>query len=158
MVAVRVVVAEDSVLLRAGIVGVLEDAGLQVVGQAGDLDALRAVVSATEPDVVVADIRMPPTHTDEGLRAAAWLRQRWGGRIGVIILSQHLDAGFAVGLIEDARGGVGYLLKDRVADVDDLVDAIRVVAGGGSAVDPEIVRALMRRRVLAVLAWLRAGG
>ena len=146
MVAVRIVVAEDSVLLRAGIVGVLERAGFEVVGQVGDLDSLRAAVIATEPDVVVADIRMPPSHSDEGLRAAEWLRARWGGRIGVIILSQHLDAGYAVSLIEDARGGVGYLLKERIAEVDDLVDAIRIVARGGSAVDPGIVRSLMRRR------------
>ena len=150
----RVVIGEDSVLTRAGIARVLEAGGLELVGEAGDLEGLMAVVDETLPDVVVVDIRMPPTFTDEGLRAATRIREAHGQAIGVLVLSQHLDARFALGLVTAARGGLGYLLKERIADIEDFVDAVRRVGRGGSIVDPDLVRELLARRDRDVLGEL----
>jgi DNA-binding NarL/FixJ family response regulator len=141
---VRVVVADDSVLLREGIVRLLEESGFEVVGQAGDAEDLVRKVSAHRPDVAVVDIRMPPTNTDDGLRAALEIRSRLP-EIGVLVLSQYVEEGYALDLVGDSAGGVGYLLKDRVADVERFVDAVRRVAEGGSALDPEVVSQLLGR-------------
>ena len=143
----RVVVAEDSVLLREGVVRLLSEAGFDVVAQAGDADDLRRRVYAHKPDVAVVDVRMPPDHTDDGLRAALEIRDRQP-ETGVLVLSQYIEEGYALDLITQAGvgGGVGYLLKDRVADVDRFLDAVRRVAGGGSALDPEVVAQLLGRR------------
>lgn len=141
----RVVVAEDSVLLREGVVRLLAEAGFDVVAQAGDADDLRRRVYAHKPDVAVVDVRMPPDHTDDGLRAALEIRERQP-ETGVLVLSQYVEEGYALDLITTAGGGgVGYLLKDRVADVDRFLDAVRRVAGGGSALDPEVVAQLLGR-------------
>jgi DNA-binding NarL/FixJ family response regulator len=142
---VRIVIAEDSVLLREGIARLLADAGLEVVGQAGDAVELMRMVALRGPQVALVDVRMPPTHTDEGLRAARAIRQGHPG-CGVLVLSQYLEEGYAMDLLgEDARG-LGYLLKDRVMDVDRLVDAVRRVGEGGSVLDPEVVSRLVGRR------------
>jgi DNA-binding NarL/FixJ family response regulator len=141
----RIVVAEDSVLLREGIVRLLEDAGFEVVGQAGDADDLVRKVSAHKPDVAVVDIRMPPTETDDGLRAALEIRRKLPST-GVLVLSQYVEEGYALELVADSAEGTGYLLKDRVADVDGFVDAVRRVGQGGSALDPEVVAILLGRR------------
>ena len=141
----RVVVAEDSVLLREGIVRILEDAGIEVAGQAGDADDLLRKVRAHRPDVAITDIRMPPTHTDEGLRAAHEIRGELPD-VGVLVLSQYVEQGYALDLLADNAAGVGYLLKDRVADVEAFLDAVRRVADGGSALDPEVVSQLLGRR------------
>lgn len=143
---IRVALAEDSVLLREGLVRLLGEAGFEVVGAVGNVPEVLALVEAERPDVVILDIRMPPTHTDEGLQAAAAIRGREGKRIGVIVLSQFVEAAYAWQLLESEAAGVGYLLKDRLADVDDLSDAIRRVARGGSAIDPSLVAQLLRRR------------
>jgi DNA-binding NarL/FixJ family response regulator len=144
--ALRVAIAEDSVLLREGLVRLLSEAGFEVVGAVGTAPEILDVVERHAPDVVVLDIRMPPTHTDEGLRAAAAIRSRPGVRIGVLVLSQFVEVAYAYQLIESEAAGVGYLLKDRVADVEVLADAIRRVARGGSAIDPSLVAQLLRRR------------
>jgi DNA-binding NarL/FixJ family response regulator len=141
----RIVVAEDAVLLREGIVSLLRDAGLDVVGQVGDATELVRQVITLQPDVAIIDIRMPPTNTDDGLRAAQEIRQQLPA-IGVLILSQYVEEGYALDLISDSTGGVGYLLKDRVADVDRFLDAVRRVGEGGSALDPEVVAQLVGRR------------
>ena len=141
----RVVVAEDSVLLREGVVRLLEECGLEVVGQAGDADELLRKVGAHKPDVAVVDIRMPPTNTDDGLRAALEIR-RSHPDTGVLVLSQYVEEAYAVELVADSAEGVGYLLKDRVADVDRFVDSVRRVGEGGSALDPEVVSRLLGRR------------
>ena len=141
----RVVVADDSVLLREGVVRLLEEAGWEVVGQAGDADDLRRKVFAHKPDVAVVDIRMPPDNTDDGLRAALDIRARQPST-GVLVLSQYVEEGYALDLVGDGDGGVGYLLKDRVADVERFVDSVRRVADGGSALDPEVVAQLLGRR------------
>ena len=140
----RVVVADDSVLLREGVVRLLEEAGLEVVGQAGDAEDLLRKVGAHRPDVALVDIRMPPTNTDDGLRAALDIRSRFPDT-GVLVLSQYVEEGYALELVGDAAGGVGYLLKDRVADVERFADAVRRVAEGGSALDPEVVAQLVGR-------------
>jgi len=142
---VRVVIGEDSVLLREGAVRLLEDAGIEVVGQAGDAEDLLRKVRAHRPDVAIVDIRMPPDNTDDGLRAAAAMRQELPG-IGVLILSQYVEEHYAVDLLADGSEGVGYLLKDRVAEVDRFVDAVRRVADGGSVLDPEVVTQMLGRR------------
>ena len=139
--AVRVVIAEDTVLLREGLAGLLEDAGHEVVGRAGDADALLALVSEHEPDLAVVDVRMPPDYDDEGTRAAAEIRRSHAGT-GVLVLSQHIETRHIVELVTDG-GGFGYLLKDRVLDVDDFLDAARRVADGGSALDPQVVATLI---------------
>ena len=142
---VRVVIADDSVLIREGTTRLLEDAGLDVVGQAVDGDDLMLKVRSYSPDIAIVDIRMPPTHTDEGLRAAAEIREKHPGT-GVLVLSQYLESGYALELLSTSAEGVGYLLKDRVADVDEFCDAVRRVAEGGSALDPEVVSRLVGRR------------
>ncbi len=141
----RVVVADDSVLLREGIVMLLENAGIEVVAQAGDAEDLVRKVGAHKPDVAVVDIRMPPTHTDEGFRAALEIRARHP-RTGVLLLSQYLELGLAMKLLKDSAEGVGYLLKDRVMDVAEFVAAVRRVGTSGSAIDPQIVAQLLGRR------------
>jgi DNA-binding NarL/FixJ family response regulator len=141
----RVVVADDSVLLREGLVRLLDEAGFEVVAQAGDAEELVRKVSAHKPDVAVVDIRMPPTETDDGLRAAIEIRRRLP-ETGVIVLSQYLEEGYALDLVADSAEGTGYLLKDRVGDVEGFADSVRRVAEGGSALDPEVVAHLLGRR------------
>jgi len=140
----RVVVADDSVLLREGLVRLLEEQGFEVVGQAGDADDLVRKVSAHKPDIALVDIRMPPNNTDDGLRAAREIGRRHPD-IGVLVLSHYVDQDYALEALGDANGGVGYLLKDRVADVEPFADAVRRVAKGGSAVDPEVLAQLVGR-------------
>lgn len=146
---VRVVIAEDSVLLREGLTRLLTDRGHEVVAGVGDGDTLVKTVAdlATDdqlPDVVVADVRMPPTHTDEGVRAAIELRGRYP-HLGVLVLSQYVEEQYATELLAGSTQGVGYLLKDRVAEVREFVDAVGRVAGGGTALDPEVVAQLLGR-------------
>jgi DNA-binding NarL/FixJ family response regulator len=140
----RVVVADDSVLLREGVVRLLEENGFDVVAQAGDAEDLIRKVKAHKPDVAVVDIRMPPTNTDDGLRAALEIRAELPDT-GVLVLSQYVEEGYALDLVGESAGGVGYLLKDRVADVDRFVDSVKRVADGGSALDPEVVSQLVGR-------------
>jgi DNA-binding NarL/FixJ family response regulator len=140
---VRVVIAEDTVLLREGLAGLLEDAGHEVVGRAGDAPALLALVQEHDPDLAVVDVRMPPDFDDEGTRAAAEIRRTHPGT-GVLVLSQHIETRHVVDLVT-AGGGFGYLLKDRVLDVDDFLDAARRVSEGGSALDPQVVATLVGR-------------
>ena len=142
---VRVVLAEDSILLREGIARLLEDEGFDVVGQAGNAEELMLKVRSYGPKVVITDIRMPPTHTDEGLQAAREIRERHPGT-GVLLLSQYVETGYAMELLAESAEGVGYLLKDRVADVNEFVAAVRRVAEGGSALDPSVVSQLLGRR------------
>ncbi len=141
----RVVLAEDSVLLREGIARILDEAGIEVVGQAGDADDLLRKVRAHKPDVAITDIRMPPSHTDEGLRAAHEIRAELPD-VGVLVLSQYVEEGYALDLLADNAAGLGYLLKDRVGDVEGFLDAVRRVADGGSALDPEVVSQLLGRK------------
>jgi DNA-binding NarL/FixJ family response regulator len=141
----RVVIAEDSVLLREGLARLLEESGFEVAGQAGDAEDLLRKVGAHKPDVAVIDVRMPPTHTDEGLRAAQRIRSEYPGT-GVLVLSQYVEEAYALDLLSETTEGTGYLLKDRVADLDTLADAVRRVASGGSALDPEVVAMLLGRR------------
>jgi DNA-binding NarL/FixJ family response regulator len=141
----RVVVAEDSFLFRAGIVRVLEDAGFAVVGEARDADELLEQVREHRPDVAVTDIRMPPTHTDEGVRAAALIRSDLP-ETGVVVLSQFVKESYALQLLEESATGVGYLLKDRVMEPRGFTEAVRQVARGGSALDPEVVSQMLDRR------------
>jgi DNA-binding NarL/FixJ family response regulator len=138
------VVAEDSVLLREGIVRLLTERGFEVVGQAGDAEDLLRKVGAHKPDAVVADIRMPPDNTDDGLRAALEIRRRHPDT-GVLVLSAYVEEAYAMELVSDTAAGLGYLLKDRVADVDAFIDALRRVGKGGSALDPEVVSRLLGR-------------
>lgn len=142
----RVVVAEDHALLRAGLVELLRTAGLTVVGQAADADQLLAAVRTTRPDVVLLDIRMPPTHTLEGLRTAREIRTTYGPGIGIVLLTQYIETRYAIDLLTDSAAGIGYLLKDRVLDHLDLVDAIKRVAAGGSAIDPIVIEHLFKRK------------
>ena len=141
----RIVIADDSVLLREGLVRLVSEAGFDVVGTAGDANELIRTVIRTVPDLAIVDVRMPPTHTDEGLRAAREIRQRLPGT-GVLVLSQDVEAAYAVELLEDGAEGIGYLLKDRVTDLEGFVDAVRRVGDGGSALDPEVVSTLLGRR------------
>jgi DNA-binding NarL/FixJ family response regulator len=143
--ALRVVIAEDQALLREGLARLMADAGIEVVGQAGDAPDLRRKVAAHKPDVAIVDVQMPPDHTDDGLRAAIAIR-REHPEVGVIVLSQFSDERYALDLIGDDASGVGYLLKDRVADFDVIADAVRRVAAGGSALDPEVVGLMVGRR------------
>lgn len=142
----RVVIAEDSLLVREGIVRLLVDGGFDVVGQVADLETLLALVESAGPDVAIVDIRMPPTNTDEGLRALTTIRERHGPSVGVLVLSHHTEPAFALRLLADGEGGTGYLLKESVADPDDLADAVRRVARGGTVVDPAIVAPLVGAR------------
>jgi len=146
MVAVsglRVVIAEDAALFREGLARLIESRGHQVACSVADGGALVAAVARHRPDVVVADVRMPPTHTDEGLRAAIELR-RAHPTLGVLVLSQYIETRYAARLLEDNAAGIGYLLKDRVADVGDFAEALERVAAGGTALDPEVVSQLVR--------------
>ncbi len=141
----RVVLAEDSVLLREGLVWVLGSAGFEVVAAVSDAEGLLRAVDDHEPDLVVTDVRMPPTHTDEGLRAALLLRHR-RPKLPILVLSQYVEERYATQLLSTATTGVGYLLKDRVADVTEFLDSLRRVAAGGTALDPEVVAQLLVRR------------
>jgi DNA-binding NarL/FixJ family response regulator len=141
----RVVIADDAVLLREGAVRLLEEAGFEVAAQAGDADDLLRKVRAHKPDVAIVDVRMPPTHTDEGLRAAAEIRDKHPDT-GVLVLSQYIEEAYAMELLSSNAEGVGYLLKDRVADLERFIDAVRRVGEGGSALDPEVVSRLLGRR------------
>jgi DNA-binding NarL/FixJ family response regulator len=142
---VRVVLAEDSVLLREGVARLLRDAGFEVAGQASNADELLLKVRSYSPDVAIVDIRMPPTHTDEGLRAAQEIREKHPGT-GVLVLSQYAEPAYAMELLADSAEGVGYLLKDRVSDVDEFCAAVKRVGEGGSALDPTVVSQLVGRR------------
>jgi DNA-binding NarL/FixJ family response regulator len=142
----RLVLADDSLLLREGIARLLVEAGFDVVAQVGDADLLQQAIRDHHPDVAIVDIRMPPTHTDEGLRAAEAIRAEHGTEIGILVLSQYVETSFALRLVADGAGGVGYLLKDRVDDLEDFADAVRRIARGGSVIDPEVVAQLVGRR------------
>jgi DNA-binding NarL/FixJ family response regulator len=142
---VRVAIAEDSVLLREGVARLLDDAGFDVVAQCGTAEELLLKVRSFPPDVAVVDIRLPPTHSDEGLRAAIEIRNRHPS-VGVLVLSQYVELGLALKLLTESPDGVGYLLKDRITDVDEFVASVRRVADGGSALDPIIVSTLLSRR------------
>jgi DNA-binding NarL/FixJ family response regulator len=144
---VRLVIAEDSVLLRDGLAGLLEEDGHEVVARVGDGEALIAAVGEHEPDLAIADVRMPPGYSDEGMRAAAEIRSRFP-RIAVLMLSQHVETRHALELIRSG-GGFGYLLKDRVLDTDDFLETVRRVGSGGSALDPEVVATLIPASVAA---------
>jgi DNA-binding NarL/FixJ family response regulator len=142
---VRLMIAEDSVLLREGLVRLLELNGMSVVAAVGDADALLAAVAEQPPEIVVIDVRMPPGFTDEGLRGAIEIRRRWP-EVAVVVLSQYVEERYATELLASGSTRVGYLLKDRVADVPEFVDALRRVAAGGTALDPEVVAQLLMRR------------
>jgi len=155
-VTLRIVIAEDAALFRAGLVRLLEDRGHQVCAEVADGDALLAAAARWHPDVAVVDVRMPPTHTDEGLRAALRLRSEHPGT-GVLVLSQYIETRYATRLLAGSAAGVGYLLKDRVADVAEFAAALARVAAGGTALDPEVVSQLVRSSShLAGLATLTA--
>ncbi len=141
----RVVIGEDSVLLREGAVRLLEEAGIEVAGQAGDAEDLLRKVRAHKPDLAIIDIRMPPDNTDDGLRAAAKIHEELP-QTGILILSQYVEEHYAVELLGTGREGVGYLLKDRIAEVDRFLDAVHRVADGGSVLDPEVVAQMLGRR------------
>ena len=140
----RIVIAEDGGLFRTALTRVLEEAGFEVVAAVADAEALGRRSAATQPDVAIVDIRMPPTFTDEGLRAAERILAS-GDRPGVLVLTQTADAGHAMRLLGDGTRGIGYLLKDRVADVDELAEAVRRVARGGTVIDPTVVASLVGR-------------
>jgi DNA-binding NarL/FixJ family response regulator len=143
---VRVVLAEDNALLRAGLAELLRHEDIDVVGQAGDVPNLLQLVRDTRPDVALLDVRMPPTHTVEGLQAAREIRAEHGDVVGILVLSHHVETRYALELIADGTQGIGYLLKDRVLGAGELADAIRRVAAGGSAIDPQVIENLLRRR------------
>ncbi len=140
----RIVIAEDSVLLRAGLTRLLVDAGEEVVASVGDADELIRVVELHQPDLAVVDVRMPPTHTDDGLVAALGIRSRWPD-VGILVLSQYVEERYATELLAVDTAGLGYLLKDRVADVAEFVSDVRRVGAGGTALDPEVVAQLLAR-------------
>jgi DNA-binding NarL/FixJ family response regulator len=142
---VRVAIAEDSVLLREGLARLLDDEGFEVVAQCGDAEDLMRKVRSHEMDVAIVDIRLPPTHTDEGLRAALEIRAEHPD-VSVLVLSQYVEVGLAMTLLADSAEGLGYLLKDRISDVGDFTEAVRRVASGGSALDPVIVSTLLSRQ------------
>ncbi|TWV57396.1 response regulator transcription factor [Streptomyces misionensis] len=141
----RAVIAEDSVLLRIGLVKVLEIAGFEVVAEAADAEGLLTAVEQHEPDLVLSDVRMPPGFTDEGVRASLLIRQRWPD-MAILLLSQYVEERYAADLLSGNISGVGYLLKQRVADVDEFVEVLRRVAAGGTALDPQVVSQLLVRR------------
>jgi DNA-binding NarL/FixJ family response regulator len=142
---VRVVIADDAVILREGLARLLQEADFEIVGLAADAGELLELVENARPDVAVIDIRMPPTFTDEGLRAARAIRERWP-QVGILVLSQHVQPSYAVELLSAGTEGVGYLLKDRVAELDELAASIRAVAAGGSVLDPSVVTQLVAHR------------
>jgi DNA-binding NarL/FixJ family response regulator len=141
----RVVIADDSVLLREGLVRVVAEGGFDVVDHVGNADELLAAIRRDEPDVAIVDVRMPPTYTDEGARAAREIRERYPA-VGVLVLSQVVEPTHALALFTDNAEGFGYLLKDRVVEIDEFLDAIRRVARGGTAIDPEVIAELVGRR------------
>jgi DNA-binding NarL/FixJ family response regulator len=142
---VRAVIAEDSVLLREGVSRLLAESGIEVVATCESADELMVLLPAEKPDVVIVDIRLPPSYTDEGMRAALTIRARHPG-VGVLVLSQYVEVGLAMQLLADSADGAGYLLKDRVSNVKDFIDALHRVAAGGSAIDPVIVSALIAKQ------------
>jgi DNA-binding NarL/FixJ family response regulator len=142
----RIVVADDSLIFREGEARLLAEAGFEVVGQASNADELLGLVRSEKPDVAVVDIRMPPTHTDEGLRAAEAILAEHGQKVGVLILSQYLEPAFALRVATEGQGGLGYMLKDRVADLDEFTEAVRRVGRGGVVIDPGVVAQLVGRR------------
>jgi DNA-binding NarL/FixJ family response regulator len=144
---VRVVVADDAVILREGLARLLGEAGFEVVGLAADADELLEAVERAQPDVAIVDIRMPPTHTDEGLRAALEIRRR-RPNTGILVLSQHVNARYALELLADGTEGVGYMLKERVSDLDELAASVQRIGHGGSMLDPIVVDQLVGRRRL----------
>jgi DNA-binding NarL/FixJ family response regulator len=141
----RVVVADDALILREGLARLLGEAGFEVAGLAGDAEELCALVEQTNPDVAIVDIRMPPTHTDEGLRAAKLIRARWPG-VGILVLSQYVQARYAVELLAQGTERVGYLLKDRVSDLGELTESVRRIGEGASVLDPAVVSQLVGQR------------
>ena len=141
----RVALADDAVILREGLSRLLEEAGFEVVGLAADAEALLELIERTQPDVAIIDIRMPPTHTDEGLRAAKIIRERWP-EIGILVLSQHVNTRYALELLSTGTDGVGYLLKERVSDLNELTSSVNRVGHGGSVLDPAVVGELVGRR------------
>jgi DNA-binding NarL/FixJ family response regulator len=168
----RIVIAEDAAVIRAGLTEILTDRGHEIVAAVGDAEALLAAVAAGEPDVAIVDVRMPPQHTDEGLRAAIAIRRDHPG-VGILVFSQYVETRYAADLLRMRPGGVGYLLKDRVANVAEFTDAITRVAAGGTALDPEVVTGLLNatrhtaalgaltpreRDVLALMAEGRSNG
>lgn len=141
----RIAVADDSVLLREGLSRLLTEAGFDVVGLAADAEELYAILASSTADVAIVDIRMPPTHTDEGLQAAKIIRARWP-KTGILLLSQHVQAGSAIELLAGGTVGVGYMLKDRVSDLEELSSSVRRIGVGGSALDPSVVAQLVAQR------------
>jgi DNA-binding NarL/FixJ family response regulator len=141
---VRIVIAEDSVLLRAGLTRILIDAGEEVVATVGDADELLTTVARHQPDLAVVDVRMPPTNTDDGIRAALQIRERWPS-VAILVLSQYVEERYATDLLANDTSSVGYLLKDRIADVSEFLGAVRRVGDGGTALDPEVVAQLLAR-------------
>jgi DNA-binding NarL/FixJ family response regulator len=140
----RVVIGEDSLLLREGIVRLLGETGFDVAGQAADAEGLLRIIRSTNPDIAIVDIRMPPSHTDEGIRAARQIRREHSGT-SVLVLSQYAEPAYALDLLEEGASGIGYLLKDRVSDILDFAAAVRRVGEGGCALDPEVVSLLVAR-------------
>ena len=134
----RIVIAEDAAVIRAGLAEILTDRGHEIVAAVGDAEALKDAVAAHQPDVAIVDVRMPPSHTDEGLRAAIAIRRDHPG-VGILVFSQYIETRYAADLLAARPGGVGYLLKDRVANVAEFTDAITRIAAGGTALDPEVV-------------------
>jgi len=141
---VRVVIADDSLLIRDGLASLLRDAGVDVIAQTASADDLLLKIASYQPDVAIIDVRMPPTHTDEGLRAAEEIRRRYPD-VGILILSQHVEVGIATRLLSETAAGIGYLLKDRVTNLEDFTAALRRVAEGGSALDPQVVTQLLTK-------------
>jgi DNA-binding NarL/FixJ family response regulator len=141
---VRIAVADDAVILREGLARLLSESGFDVIGLAGDAEQLLQLVERERPDVAIVDIRMPPTYTDEGLRAAQAIRDRWP-EVGILVLSQHVRASYALELLSDGTHGVGYLLKERVSDLDELRSSVERIAQGGSVLDPAVVEQLVGR-------------
>jgi DNA-binding NarL/FixJ family response regulator len=142
--ALRAIVADDSVLLRDGLVRLLEDADIEVIAAVADADQLLAALESAEPDLVIVDVRMPPTHTDEGIRAALEIRRDHPG-VAVVVLSHYVEERYAAELLAGDISGLGYLLKDRVVDVEEFTESLRRVASGGSAIDPEVVSQILHR-------------
>jgi DNA-binding NarL/FixJ family response regulator len=138
----RIVIAEDAAVIRAGLAEILTDRGHEIVAAVGDAEALKDAVAARQPDVAIVDVRMPPSHTDEGLRAAIAIRRDYP-HVGILVFSQYVETRYAADLLATRSGGVGYLLKDRVANVAEFTDAVTRVAGGGTALDPEVVSGLL---------------
>ena len=152
----RIVIAEDSAVIRAGLAEILTDRGHEIVAAVGDAEALKVAVAADKPDVAIVDVRMPPSHTDEGLRAAIAIRRDYPG-VGILVFSQYIETRYAADLLATGSGGIGYLLKDRVANVAEFTDAITRIAAGGTALDPEVVSGLLSAsRHVSTLSTLTA--